>query len=152
MFNVRFPPSAGMHPRQFPLSSLACPTTRLLGFEYGVLVMKLVMSSFLIAFASSALVAEAPAHADPSPAKIEAVSPERLNLARRFVGLSMSPDVYMEQVRVGFMASTSSQFDELVWAKSMAGLNPEFEQGCRSCSRHIPRPTPANILRTNCSR
>ena len=41
------------------------------------------------------------------------MSPERLNLARRFVGLSMSPDVYMEQVRVGFMASTSSQFDEL---------------------------------------
>ena len=75
--------------------------------------MKLVMSSFLLAFASSALVAEAPAQADPSPAKAEAVSPERLNLARRFVGLSMSPDVYMEQVRVGFMASTSSQFDEL---------------------------------------
>lgn len=75
--------------------------------------MKLVVSSLLVAFASSAIAAAAPAQADPNPAKVESVSPDRLDLARRFVDLTVSPDEYMEMMRVGFMASTTSQLADL---------------------------------------
>ena len=55
--------------------------------------MKLVMSSLLVAVASSALVAAVPAQADPAPAKVEAVSPERLELARRFMAVTDTTDI-----------------------------------------------------------
>jgi hypothetical protein len=61
--------------------------------------MKLVMSSLLVAFASSALVAATPAQADPNPATIEAPSLERLDLARRFATATLTPELYVESVK-----------------------------------------------------
>ena len=62
--------------------------------------MKLVMSSILVAFASSALAVAAPASADPSAStNVEAPSPERLEVARRLVTSTLSPELYMESVK-----------------------------------------------------
>ena len=74
--------------------------------------MKLVVSSLLIAFASSAVAAAEPA-ASPAPAKIEAPSSQTLELARRFIKLTVSADQYIEMARAGFMGSTMSQLEGL---------------------------------------
>ena len=75
--------------------------------------MKLVMSSLLVAVASSALVVATPAQADTNPTKVEAVSPERLDLARRFMAVTDTTDV-MEYTREMLfqVALTSDDLDE----------------------------------------
>ena len=100
--------------------------------------MKLVVSSLLVAFASSAFAATTPAQADSTPGKVEAVSPERLDLARRFVSLSLTADRYMESTREAFVASTLSRFEDLEtdddWAdaeKKMGNVFAKIEPGLR---------------------
>jgi hypothetical protein len=62
--------------------------------------MKPVMSSILVAFASSALAVAAPASADPAAStNVEAPSPERLEVARRLVTATLSADLYMDSVK-----------------------------------------------------
>ena len=73
--------------------------------------MKLVVSSLLVAFASSALVA-APAQADPSPVKVEAVASERLELARRFMAVTDTTDT-MESVREAMLQTAAIAADDL---------------------------------------
>lgn len=71
--------------------------------------MKLVHSSLLIAFASSVLVAAAPPSPNPGPAKIEAVSSERLDLARRFVGLTITQQKAADSFR-GFEMEAATRY------------------------------------------
>lgn len=76
--------------------------------------MKLVTSSLLIAFASSALVAAAPAQADPAPVKLEAVSPERLELARRFIAVTDTTDIieYTRETMLQVVAYAGDDLDD----------------------------------------
>ena len=74
--------------------------------------MKLVMSSLLVAFASSALAAATPAQADPNPPKVEAVAPERLDLARRFIAVTDTGDV-VEYTREALMQMALAGADDL---------------------------------------
>jgi hypothetical protein len=74
--------------------------------------MKLVMSSLFIAVASSTLIAAAPAQADPAPPRVEAVSTERLELARRFMAVTDTTDV-MEYTREMLLQSVAMWGDDL---------------------------------------
>lgn len=76
--------------------------------------MKLVLSSLLIAVASSTLIAAAPAHADPAPAKVELVSAERLELARRFMAVTDTTDVieYTRETLLQTIAFSADELDE----------------------------------------
>ena len=74
--------------------------------------MKLVMSSLLVAVASSALVAAVPAQADPTPTKVEAVSPERLELARRFMAVTDTTDI-MDSYREMLFQTVAAAGDDL---------------------------------------
>lgn len=74
--------------------------------------MKLVTPSLLIAFASAALAAGTPAAADPASAKVEAVSTERLELARRFMAVTDTTDV-MEFTREMLFQMAAASGEEL---------------------------------------
>lgn len=74
--------------------------------------MKLLMSSLLVAVASSALVAAVPAQADPAPAKVEAVSLERLELARRFMAVTDTTDI-LDSYREMMIQSAASFGEDL---------------------------------------
>lgn len=90
--------------------------------------MKPVMSSLLVAFASSALVAAAPAQADPASLKAAAIAPERLELARRFVSLSLSADEYIHQARGDFMASNMPDREDVETDKDLIDAQNELNK------------------------
>lgn len=76
--------------------------------------MKLVTSSLMVAFASSALVvaAPAPAQTDANPTMIEAISPERLNLARKFMAVTDTTDI-MDSYREMLFQTVAAAGDDL---------------------------------------
>jgi len=76
--------------------------------------MKLISGSLLVALVSSAAWAAAPQPATPAPAEIAqaeadaAPSAERLDLARRFIGMTLSPDEFMDIVRTSAFQTASA--------------------------------------------
>ena len=101
--------------------------------------MKLV-SSLLVVCASSALVAATPAQADPNTAKVEAVSPERLDLARKFIALTDPADAIVEMFRIGFWQGVSNSIeDEAVLTEAKAGLDNYLDRLEPKVREKMPR-------------
>jgi hypothetical protein len=92
--------------------------------------MKLHFTSMLVALAASTVAAAAPDAAPPVPAKVQASSAQSLELARRFVNLSLSPDRYLEITRAQFSAGAYVQLegikDPKVRAEADKDLNEVF--------------------------
>ena len=121
--------------------------------------MKSLLASLSIAVASSSAIA-APNIAEPAaavaPAATPAPSAEQIALARRFVGLTVTADSYMEATRFGFMSSIVAQlegietekgFDE---AETKVGkvfdkIEPKLRERLPNLLRPMPRPTRRNF-------
>jgi len=76
--------------------------------------MKLISGSLLVALVSSAAWAAAPQPAAPAPAETTqaedaAPSGERLTLARRFIGMTISADEFMDTVRTSALQTVSAK-------------------------------------------
>ncbi len=94
----------------------------------------------MVAFASSTLVAATPARADPNPAKVEAVSPERLELARKFIALTDPADAIVEMFRIGFWQGVSNSIeDEAVLTEAKAGLDAYLDRLEPKVREKMPR-------------
>lgn len=90
--------------------------------------MKLVMSSLLVAFASSSVAVAAPNTAEPvaavAPAATTAPSAERVALAREFIALTNPTNSIVEMFRIGFWQGVSNSIeDEAVLTEAKAGLD-----------------------------
>jgi hypothetical protein len=103
--------------------------------------MKLISGSLLVALVSSAAWAAAPqpaAHAPEEIAQAEDAAPsaERVTLARRLIGLTLSPDEFMEIVRTSALQTAT---EKLVGA-DYKGDGSELE---KEVNRFVARMEPA---------
>jgi len=94
--------------------------------------MKLISGSLFVVLASSAAWAAAPPAAAPAPAAAvqPAATADRLVLARKFVGLALPPERYMELMRAGAASGLTETLaglkDEQAQAEGQADLDLFF--------------------------
>ena len=93
--------------------------------------MKLISGSLFVVLASSAAWAAAPQAAAPAPAAAVQPAPaDRLVLARKFVGLALPPERYMELMRAGAASGLTEKLaglkDEQAQAEGQADLDLFF--------------------------
>ena len=104
--------------------------------------MKLLLTSLAIALSTSAVSAAAPETAAPAPASAEAPSADRLELARRFIGMTNSPDTVMNIVRESSVQAASAEMegieDEATLTLARQQLDSMLAELEPQIRRHMP--------------
>ena len=107
--------------------------------------MKLVLTALSIALATSAVSAAAAETPAPASASAEAPSADRLDLARRFIALTNSPETVMNIVRESSMQAASAEMEGIEDEETLTLARQGLETMLAELDPQIRRQMP-NVL------